>query len=317
MTNAVIDLTGKRIWLAGHTGLVGSALQQRLNALNCTLLTRTHAELDLTRQAEVEAFYQQEKPDIVILTAALVGGIEANRTRPAEFAYQNTMIASNVIHGAAQFEVERLLALGSSCFYPTEAVQPLAETSLLQGALEPTNEAYALAKIMTVKLCQYYHQQSGCDFISAVPTNLYGPGCHFDEKNSHVIAALIRKFDQAVTEQLSEVIVWGSGKPEREFLYIDDAADGLMYLLQHHSGSEPINVSGGETVSIATLAEQIGQLMGYQGRIVYDTSKPDGMMKKSLDNQRIAAYGWQPETSLVVGLTRTIEYYQQQVKSAS
>lgn len=301
------QLKDKRVWLTGHTGMLGRALLPKLTQQGCDVLVANHDSLDLTRQQDVEDWLADNQPNAIIHCAALVGGIEANRTRPAEFLHQNLSMSSNVIHAAATLKTQKLLAFGSSCFYPKHSEQPIHETSLLAGGLEPTNEAYALAKIATVKYCQFYRQQFGLDFIAAVPTNLYGPGCHFDEKNSHVIAALIRKF--VLAKQVSaenKVTIWGSGKPEREFLFVEDAADAALFLMQHYSSPEFINIAGGQTVSIAELANTIAQLVGFTGKLTFDTSKPDGMMKKSLDANAIHSLGWRPKTSLKDGLAQTL-----------
>lgn len=301
------QLKDKRVWLTGHTGMLGRALLPKLTQQGCDVLVANHDSLDLTRQQDVEDWLADNQPSAIIHCAALVGGIEANRTRPAEFLHQNLSMSSNVIHAAATLKTQKLLAFGSSCFYPKDSAQPINEASLLEGGLEPTNEAYALAKIATVKYCQFYRQQFGLDFIAAVPTNLYGPGCHFDEKNSHVIAALIRKF--VLAKQVSaenKVTIWGSGKPEREFLFVEDAADAALFLMQHYSSPEFINIAGGQTVSIAELANTIAQLVGFTGKLTFDTSKPDGMMKKSLDANAIHSLGWRPKTSLKDGLAQTL-----------
>lgn len=301
------QLKDKRVWLTGHTGMLGRALLPKLTQQGCDVLVANHDSLDLTRQQDVEDWLADNQPNAIIHCAALVGGIEANRTRPAEFLHQNLSMSSNVIHAAATHKIQKLLVFGSSCFYPKDSAQPINEASLLEGGLEPTNEAYALAKIATVKYCQFYRQQFGLDFIAAVPTNLYGPGCHFDEKNSHVIAALIRKF--VLAKQVSaenKVTIWGSGKPEREFLFVEDAADAVLFLMQHYSSPEFINIAGGQTVSIAELANTIAQLVGFTGKLTFDTSKPDGMMKKSLDANAIHSLGWRPKTSLKDGLAQTL-----------
>lgn len=290
--------------------MLGRALLPKLKDAGSEVIVESHGALDLTRQQDVEDWLADNQPDAIIHCAALVGGIEANRTRPAEFLHQNLSMSSNVIHAAATHKIQKLLAFGSSCFYPKDSAQPINEASLLEGGLEPTNEAYALAKIATVKYCQFYRQQFGLDFIAAVPTNLYGPGCHFDEKNSHVIAALIRKFvlaQHASTQ--SEVTIWGSGRPEREFLFVEDAADAVLFLMQHYSSPEFINIAGGQTVSIAELANTIAQLVGFTGELTFDTSKPDGMMKKSLDANAILTLGWKPRISLLNGLEKTLAYF--------
>lgn len=304
------DIAGKRIWIAGHSGLVGQALQRRLGGSGCTVLTVGRERLDLRRQAEVEGWLEAERPDAVILCAATVGGIEANRTRPADFLYDNLAIALNVMDAAAKTGVAKLLCLGSSCFYPRLAENPIREDTLLSGSLEPTNEWYAIAKIATVKLAQAYRRQYGLDFIAAVPTNLYGPGDNFDSQQSHVVPALIRKLHEA-KESGREATLWGSGAPRRELLYVDDAADALIFLLQRYSDEMPVNIAGGEEVSIAELAARIAAVVGYTGAIRFDASRPDGMPRKVLDGGRIAALGWKPQCDLGVGLRETYSWFRE------
>lgn len=306
---AVFELRGKRVWVAGHSGLVGSALCRRLASESCELLTISHGDLDLRDQRAVDNWYQTWRPQVVIMAAATVGGIEANRTQPADFLYDNLSMATHVIQGAARHGVEKLLFLGSSCCYPREATQPIQESSLLTGPLEPTNEGYAVAKIAGMKLVQSFRRQYGHDFIAAIPTNLYGPGDHFDGR-AHVLGALLRRFDEAVRHRVSEVTVWGTGTPLREFLYVDDAADGLVFLLKHYSEGDPINVAGGQTLSIRDLAERIAALTGFEGILSFDTDKPDGMPRKSLDPSRLQQLGWQAQTSMEEGLQRTWAHYQ-------
>ena len=305
----MFDLTGKRIWIAGANGLVGGALCRRLQNEDCTVLTISRSDLDLREKASVEAFVAEEKPDVVVIAAAIVGSIEANRTKPVEFLQDNLAIGQNIIEAAAKLENVRLLNLGSSCIYPRLAEQPISEDSLLTGPLEPTNEAYAIAKITALKQAAYYRQEYGKDFITVVPTSLYGPGDHFDLERGHVIPALMRRFYDAQKQGIEEVTLWGSGSPIREFLHIDEAADGLIFCLQHYDGLEPINLSGGDSVSIRELADLLQEITGYDGRLNWDLSKPDGMPKKVLDNQRIAALGWQSKISLQEGLAQTWEYF--------
>ncbi|MFN3660289.1 MAG: GDP-L-fucose synthase family protein [Brevinematales bacterium] len=298
-----------KIYVAGHRGLVGSAIVEALQRDGYTnIITRTHKELDLTRQAEVEAFFAREKPEYVFLSAAKVGGILANATYPADFIYQNLAIATNVIHAAYTYGAKKLLFLGSSCIYPRECPQPIKEEYLLGGYLESTNEAYAIAKISGLKMAQFYRQQYGVDFISAMPTNLYGPNDNFDLHNSHVIPALLRKFYEAKRNNLSSVTVWGSGNPRREFLYITDLADALVFLMNHYSDSLHINVGVGEDVSIAELVEMIRDISGFDGEIIYDRSKPDGTPRKLLDVSRLFSLGWRPKVSLKEGLRKAYEW---------
>ncbi|URA10856.1 GDP-L-fucose synthase [Thermospira aquatica] len=303
-----------KIYVAGHRGLVGGALLRALQQQGYTnIITRTHQELDLTRQSEVEAFFQSEKPEYVFLSAAKVGGILANATYPADFIYQNLAIAMNVIHAAYLHGVKKLLFLGSSCIYPKLCPQPIKEEYLLTSSLEPTNEAYAIAKIAGLEMARFYRKQYGVDFISAMPTNLYGPGDNFHLAHSHVIPALLRKFYEAVREQKAEVVVWGTGKPRREFLYIDDLADALIFLMNHYSDESHINVGVGEDVEIRELVEMIREISGFSGKVVYDTSKPDGTPRKLLDVSRLTSLGWKPKTSLREGLEKTyawlVEHY--------
>jgi len=297
----------ERIFVAGHRGLVGAAIVRRLEAdgQGPRLLLRTRAELDLTRQEAVERFFAAERPTQVYLAAARVGGILANATRPADFIAENLQIQTNVIDAAWRQGVKKLLFLGSSCIYPRLAPQPMREEHLLTGPLEPTNEWYAIAKIAGLKMCQAYRRQHGFDAIAAMPTNLYGPGDNFDPESSHVLPALIRRFDEARERGDPEVVVWGTGTPRREFLHVDDLADALVFLMRRYSDEMPVNVGWGEDVSIGELAGTVGRIVGYAGRTVFDTSRPDGTPRKLLDVSRMTALGWRPRIPLEDGLRRT------------
>jgi GDP-L-fucose synthase len=310
-----MNVTSKRIYVAGHRGMVGSAILRKLQAMGCkNLITRTHQELDLTGQAAVRAFMQQEKPELVILAAAKVGGIHANNTYPADFIYDNLMIECNVIHQAYAAGVERLLFLGSSCIYPGKAEQPMKETALLTGALEQTNEPYAVAKIAGIKLCESYNRQHGTDYRSVMPTNLYGPNDNYHLENSHVMAALLRRFHEAKNSNAPEVIIWGTGKPLREFLHVDDMAEASLFVLnlpkeQYAANTKTmlshLNVGSGMEISIANLAKLIARVVGYEGKIVYDSTKPDGTPRKLMDSSRLSALGWQARISLEEGVANT------------
>ncbi|WP_075836710.1 GDP-L-fucose synthase family protein [Deinococcus marmoris] len=303
-----------RIYLAGHRGLVGGAILRRLQAEGYgNLVTRTSAELDLRDQAAVKAFFEQERPEYVFLAAAKVGGILANSTYPAQFLYDNLMIAANVIHASHKTGVRKLLNLGSSCIYPRLAPQPLREESLLTGPLEDTNRAYAVAKIAAIELCDHYRAQYGDDFISAMPTNLYGPGDNFDLQGSHVLPALMRKIVEAREANAPQVEVWGSGTPLREFLYVDDLADACLFLMQNVSESGPINVGTGKDLAIRELAELIAKEVGYTGQLAFDASKPDGTPRKLMDISHLGKLGWQAETSLQIGIQKTLDWYSSNV----
>ncbi len=294
-----------KIYIAGHRGMVGSAIVRRLEADGYrNLITRTSADLDLRRQADVEDFFRKEKPEYVVLAAAKVGGILANNTYRADFLYDNLMLEANVIHAAAQSGTQKLLFLGSSCIYPRLAPQPLKEEYLLTGALEPTNEPYAIAKIAGIKLCEAYRDQHGCNFISAMPTNLYGPGDNYHAENSHVIPGLLRRFHEAKENGDTGITIWGTGTPLREFLYVDDLADACVYLLAHYDEKLFVNVGSGTEVSIRELAETIAGVTGFSGALHFDATKPDGTPRKLMDSSRMWEMGWQPQTALREGLQK-------------
>jgi GDP-L-fucose synthase len=299
-----------RIYIAGHRGLVGSAIVRALKARGYdNLLLTTSAELDLRDQTRVNAFFKSERPDHVFVAAAKVGGILANDTYPADFLYDNLMIEANVIHAAYEFGVKKLLFLGSTCIYPRLAPQPLKEEYLLTGPLESTNEWYAVAKIAGIKLCQAYHRQHGCRFISAMPTNLYGPGDNFDLETSHVLPALIRKFHEAKLANDPSVEIWGTGTPRREFLHVDDCASACLYLMDVYEQPEHINIGVGTDITIGELAEIVQKIVGYNGDIVYDKSKPDGTPRKLVDVSKIFALGWRPRIPLEEGIMNTYTWY--------
>lgn len=298
------------IYVAGHTGLVGSAVTRKLKRRGFdNLLLRRHSELDLTNQNAVRRFFRKEKPDYVFLAAAKVGGIIANREMPADFIYENIMIQSNVIHHSCINGVKKLLFLGSSCIYPKFANQPMSESELMTGKLEPTNKAYAVAKIAGIEMCDSYRRQYGADFISAMPTNLYGPNDNFDPKTSHALPALIRKIHEANVAGKKTVEIWGTGKPRREFLYVDDLADALVFLMENYSSEGHINVGVGEDISITELAKLISEVVGFKGSFEYDTTKPDGTPRKLLDISKIRSLGWHHSTSLREGIDRTYEWF--------
>lgn len=299
-----------KIYVAGHRGLVGSAIVRNLKERGFTnLLVRTHKELDLKRQEDVEEFFEQEKPEYVFLAAAKVGGIHANSTYPAEFIYDNLMIESNIIHSSYKNKVKKLLFLGSSCIYPKFAEQPIKEEYLLTGELEETNEAYAIAKITGIELCKFYRRQYGCDFISAMPTNLYGINDNFDLETSHVLPALIRKIHEAKIANKEEVVIWGTGKPLREFMYVDDLADALVHLMLNYSEEIHVNMGTGKDISIGELAEVVKEVIGYKGEIVNDLSKPDGTPRKLLDVSKLEATGWKYKIELKEGIEKTYKWY--------
>lgn len=299
-----------KIYVAGHRGLVGSAIIRNLKEKGFTnIIERMHKELDLRRQEEVERFFEIEKPEYIFLAAAKVGGIYANNTYPAEFIYDNLMIESNIIHSSYKNKVKKLLFLGSSCIYPKFAEQPIKEEYLLTGELEETNEAYAIAKITGIELCKFYRRQYGCDFISAMPTNLYGINDNFDLETSHVLPALIRKIHEAKIANKEEVVIWGTGKPLREFMYVDDLADALVHLMLNYSEEIHVNMGTGKDISIGELAEVIKEVIGYEGKIVNDLSKPDGTPRKLLDVSKLEATGWKYKIELKEGIEKTYKWY--------
>lgn len=305
----MFELAGKRVFVAGHRGMVGSAIVRRLQSENCELLVATREELNLLDQSAVSLWMNEKKPDVVVLAAARVGGIHANQSFPVDFLYENLMIATNVIHAAHHENVHKLLFLGSSCIYPKFANQPIVEDELLTGPLEPTNAWYAIAKIAGIKLCQAYRTQYGRDYISAMPTNLYGPGDNFDLQSSHVMAALIRKVYEAKTSGAEAISIWGSGEPLREFLHADDCADACVFLIKHYSGESHVNVGSGEEISIRNLAELICEVAEFQGQITNDTSKPDGTPRKLMDSSKLTGLGWTPKIPLRIGVSEFYDLY--------
>ncbi len=301
---------GSKIYVAGHNGLVGSAILRNLKSKGYgNFILKSHKELDLMRQEAVEAFFDAEKPEYVFLAAAKVGGINANNTYPAQFIYENLMMQNNVIHSAHKAGVKKLLFLGSSCIYPKLAPQPIKEEYLLSGYLEPTNEAYAIAKIAGLKMCNYYNSQYGTNFISVMPTNLYGSQDNFDLQNSHVLPALIRKLHEGKIESKQQVEIWGTGKPLREFLHVDDMADACVYLMQNYDGDEFVNIGTGEEVSIKELAETIKKIVGFEGELVFDESKPDGTPRKLLDVSKLESLGWKYRIRLEDGIKETYDWF--------
>lgn len=313
MPEVVYPLQGKRVWVAGHRGMVGSAVVRRLASEDCQVITAGRGVLDLRRQADVEAWMDANRPDAVVLAAAKVGGILANDTYPADFLYENLMIEANIIHAAYRANVGKLLFLGSSCIYPKFAPQPIPEDALLTGPLEPTNEWYAIAKIAGIKMCQAYRRQYGCDFISAMPTNLYGMNDNFDLQGGHVAAALLAKIHRAKVDGQPFVELWGTGSPKREFLFADDLADGLVFLAGHYSNEPHVNVGTGSEVSIRELAELIRDVVGYGGEFRHDTSKPDGSPRKLMDVSRMTEMGWTAPTALRDGFATTYRWFLENV----
>ena len=304
-----LNLSGKRVFVAGHRGMLGSAIMRRLAREDCTLISASREEVNLTRQPETEAWFEQNRPEIVFVAAAKVGGILANSTYPAEFLYQNLAIGTNLVHAAYRSGVERLLYIGSTCIYPKHARQPTPELELLSGPLEPSNEWYALAKIAGIKLCQAYRKQYGTDFISCMPTNLYGPNDNYDLESSHVLPALVRKIHEAAAADAPSVTLWGTGTPLREFLHADDCADALVHLMRHYAGAEPVNVGSGREISIRDLALLIASQAGYSGSIELDSSKPDGTPRKLSDTSRLRSLGWRPSITLEEGIGRALKEY--------
>ncbi|MGY4686677.1 GDP-L-fucose synthase family protein [Petrotoga sp. DB-2] len=301
-----------KIYLAGHTGLVGSAIYRKLKNEGYTnIITRTHKELDLTNQQQTQEFFQKERPEYVFLAAAKVGGIKANDTYPADFAYINIMIESNVIKASYDYGVKKLLFLGSSCIYPKLCPQPIKEEYLLTGPLEPTNEAYAIAKIAGLKMCQYFNKQYRTNFISVMPTNLYGPNDNFDLETSHALAAILRKFHEAKINSKPYVEVWGTGNPRREFLHVDDLADGVLHLMNNYDGNDPVNIGTGKDLTIKELAQLVKEIVGYEGEIRFDTNKPDGTPRKLLDVTRLHNTGWRHKIELRKGLELTYQWFKE------
>ncbi|RAI45398.1 GDP-L-fucose synthase [Rhodoplanes roseus] len=309
MLDSSHSLVGTRIWVAGHAGMVGSALVRRLASEHCTVLTADRAVVDLTRQVDVENWLRAARPDVIVLAAAKVGGILANSSYPADFIYRNLAIATTVVEAAHRIGVQRLLYLGSSCIYPRGAPQPITEEALLTGALEPTNEWYAVAKIAGIKLTQAYRRQHGRDYIAAMPTNLYGPGDSFDLSNGHVLPSLIRKAWEARQRGDRDLVIWGTGTPRREFLHVDDCADALVHLLKTYSGDLHVNVGSGVDVTIRELAELVAATVGFEGRVVTDPTKPDGTPRKLMCSARLAALGWRPRISLEEGIRSTVAWF--------
>jgi len=302
-----------KIYIAGHRGLVGSAIVKRLAKSGyCNLLTRVHSELDLTDPRAVLDFFKKERPDYVFLAAARVGGIHANNIYPADFIRDNLFIELSIIDAACRAGTKRLLFLGSSCIYPKMAPQPLKEEYLMTGPLEPTNSAYALAKIAGIEMCRAYNRQYGMQYLPVMPTNLYGPGDNFDLETSHVLPALIRKFHEAKSDGKKTVTIWGTGTPKREFLHVDDLADACVYLMEHYDGTELINIGSGTDVTIRELAEMVGRVVGFKGELVFDSNKPDGTPRKLLDVSRLNAIGWRAKTGLEEGIRKTYQWYLKQ-----
>jgi GDP-L-fucose synthase len=310
------DLAGKTVWVAGHRGMVGSAVVRRLGSERCEVITAGRDKVDLKRQDQVEAFLRDNKPDAIVMAAAKVGGILANESFPAEFLYENLMIESNLVHAAHEVGVDRFLFLGSSCIYPKFAAQPITEDALLTGPLEPTNEWYAIAKIAGIKLAQAYRKQYGRDYISAMPTNLYGPGDNFDLQSSHVLPALIRKAHHAKINGDKSITVWGTGSPRREFLHADDCADALVFLLKTYSAHEHVNVGSGEDITILGLTKLVCDIVGFEGEIIHDLSKPDGTPRKLMSSDTVRELGWTPSIGLREGIATTYRWFLDHAEAA-
>jgi GDP-L-fucose synthase len=304
MAAKIFELAGKRVYVAGHRGMVGSAIVRRLAGSGCEIISAERNEVNLERQEQTERFITKAKPDVVIVAAAKVGGIHANDTYPAEFISDNLAIARNAIDASHKASVRKLLFLGSSCIYPKAAPQPMREDELLTGPLEPTNEWYAIAKIAGIKLCQAYRRQYGADFISVMPTNLYGPGDNYHPENSHVVSGLMRRLHEAKRDATASVTVWGTGTPRREFLFVDDLADACVFVLEHYSGEQHVNIGSGQEITIAELAKLLTDVVRYSGRLVFDHSRPDGMPRKLLDSSLLSGMGWRARTPLREGLER-------------
>lgn len=307
----IFPLKGRRVFVAGHRGMVGSAIARRLATEDCELLTVGRDQVDLSDRPAVDAWFAERRPEVVFLAAARVGGIHENDTHPGEFLYDNLAIATNVIDASRRGDVAKLMFLGSSCIYPRLAPQPMPESCLLTGPLEPTNQWYAVAKIAGLKMCQAYRRQYGCDFVSVMPTNLYGPNDNFDLLSSHVLPALLAKIDAAVRHRREAVEIWGSGRPRREFLHVDDLADAVVFLMKTWSGEEPINIGTGEDVTISALAQLIADIVGFRGRFAFDPSKPDGAPRKLLDVTKLTGQGWRAQISLEEGIRQTFEWYRE------
>ena len=306
------DVHGKRVYVAGHRGMVGSALVRRLAREDCQILTASRSEVDLRNQQAVDRWFDEHRPDVVFLAAARVGGIYANNAQPGDFLYDNLALQTNLIEAARRVQVAKLLFFGSSCIYPRLAPQPMPESCLLTGSLEPTNQWYAIAKIAGLKLCEAYRRQYGCDFISVMPTNLYGPGDNFDPLTSHVLAALIVKIDDAVRCGHDRVVIWGTGTPRREFLHVDDLAEAAVFLVKNWSSDEHINIGTGQDLSVAELARTIARIIGFEGNFVFDPSKPDGTPRKLLDVAKLNALGWRYRTDLESGIRQTYDWYRRE-----
>ena len=306
------DVHGNRVYVAGHRGMVGSALVRRLAREDCQILTASRSEVDLRNQQAVDRWFDEHRPDVVFLAAARVGGIYANNAQPGDFLYDNLALQTNLIEAARRVQVAKLLFFGSSCIYPRLAPQPMPESCLLTGSLEPTNQWYAIAKIAGLKLCEAYRRQYGCDFISVMPTNLYGPGDNFDPLTSHVLAALIVKIDDAVRCGHDRVVIWGTGTPRREFLHVDDLADAAVFLIKNWSSDEHINIGAGQDLSVAELARTIARIIGFEGNFVFDPSKPDGTPRKLLDVAKLNALGWRYRTDLESGIRQTYDWYRRE-----